>query len=149
MTEKERGAQVAFQVRSRSRLGSRAVLLAGFGALLILMAIICIDSLHTLGEFQTANTQIRQDFLYREHTLEQVRTGIYESGNIVRDYILIESDPDAQVILRTEFQTIHNETTATLNACIQSLPTSKREPFQHLAVELENYWSTIGPIFAL
>jgi len=149
MTEKEPGAQVAFQVQSRSRLGSRAVLLAGFGALLILMAIICIDSLHTLGEFQTANTQIRQDFLYREHTLEQVRTGLYESGNIVRDYILIESDPDAQMILRTEFQTIHNETTATLNACIQSLPTSKREPFQHLAVELENYWSTIGPIFAL
>ena len=25
----------------------------------------------------------------------------------------------------------------------------KREPFQHLAVELGNYWSTIGPISAL
>jgi hypothetical protein len=84
---------------------SRAVLFAGFGALLILMAIICIDSLHTLEEFQTADTQIRQDFLYREHTLQQVRAGLYESGNIVRDYILIESDPDAQAMLRTEFQT--------------------------------------------
>ena len=91
MTEKEPRPQVVFQVQSRSRLGSRAVLLAGFGALLILMAIICIDSPHTLGEFQTANTQIRQDFLYREHTLEQVRTGLYESGNIVREYILIET----------------------------------------------------------
>ena len=149
MTQKEASAQVATQVQSRRRLGSRTVLLAGFGASLILMAIICIDSLHTLGEFQTANTQIRQDFLYRERTLEQVRAGLYESGNILRDYILIESDPHAQVTLRTEFQTIHNETTATLNACIQSLPTSKREPFQHLVVELENYWSTIGPIFAL
>ena len=149
MTEKERSTQVASRVRSRRRLGSRAVLLGGFGALLILMAIICIDSLHTLGEFQTANTQIRQDFLYREHTLEQVRAGLYESGNIVRDYILMESDPDAQAMLRTEFQTIQNETTATLNACIQSLPAGKREPFQHLAVELGNYWSTIGPISAL
>jgi hypothetical protein len=113
------------------------------------MAIICIDSLRTLGEFQTANTQIRQDFLYREHTLEQVRAGLYESGNIVRDYILMESDPDAQAMLRTEFQTIQNETTATLHACIESLPAGKREPFQHLAVELGNYWSTIGPISAL
>jgi signal transduction histidine kinase len=124
-------------------------LLGGFGALLILMAIICIDSPHTLGKFQTANTQIRQDFLYREHTLEQVRAGLYESGNLVRDYILMESDPDAQAMLRTEFQTIQNETTLTLHACIQSLPAGKREPFQHLAVELGNYWSTIGPISAL
>ena len=149
MTEKEPSTQVASKVQGRRRLGSRAVLFAGFGALLILMAIICIDSLHTLEEFQTADTQIRQDFLYREHTLEQVRAGLYESGNIVRDYILIESDPDAQAMLRTEFQTIHNETNATLSACIQSLPTGKREPFQHLAVELENYWLTIGPNFAL
>ena len=149
MTEKERSTQVASRVQSRRRLGSRVVLLGGFGALLILMAIICIDSPRTLGEFQTANTQIRQDFLYREHTLEQVRAGLYESGNIVRDYILMESDPDAQAMLRIEFQTIQNETTATLNACIQSLPAGKREPFQHLAVELGNYWSTIGPISAL
>jgi signal transduction histidine kinase len=148
MTE-EPNTPAASQAQNRRRFGSRAALFAGFGALLILMAIICIDSSHTLGEFQTANTQIRQDFLYRERALEQVRAGLYESGNIVRDYILIESDADAQAMLRTEFQTIHNETTATLNACIQSLPTVKREPFQHLAVELENYWSTIGPIFAL
>ena len=149
MTEKQPRTQVAFRLQSRRRSGSRAVLLGGFGALLILMAIICIDSPHTLGEFQTANTQIRQDFLYREHTLEQVRAGLYESGDIVRDYILMESDPDAQAMLRTEFQTIQNETTATLNACIQSLPAGKREPFQHLAVELGNYWSTIGPISTL
>jgi signal transduction histidine kinase len=149
MTEKEPSTQVASRVQSRRRLRSRAVLLGGFGALLILMAIICIDSLHTLGEFQTANTQIRQDFLYREYTLEQIRAGLYESGNIVRDYILMESDPDAQAMLRTELQTIRDQTTATLNARIQSLPAGKREPLQHLAVELGNYWSTIGPISAL
>jgi len=138
MSAKEPTTPEASQVQNRGRLGSRAALFAGFGALLILTAIICIDSLHTLGEFQTANTQIRQDFLYQERTLEQVRAGLYESGNIVRDYMLIESDAAAQAMLRTEFQTIHNEATATLNACIQSLPAVKREPFQHLAVELEN-----------
>jgi hypothetical protein len=35
-----------------------------------------------------------------------------------------------------------------LQACIQSLPAGKREPFQHLAEELERYWSTVDPIFA-
>ena len=149
MTIQKMDTPAAFQAETQWRLGSRSVLVAGFGALLILMAIICIDSLHTLGEFQTANTQIRQDFLYRENTLEQVQAGLYESGDIARDYILIESGTDTQAMLRTEFQTIHHETTAKLNACIQSLTTGKREPFQHLAVELENYWSTIGPILAL
>jgi signal transduction histidine kinase len=36
-----------------------------------------------------------------------------------------------------------------LKACIESLPAEKRGPFQHLAAELENDWSTLGPIFAL
>ena len=71
----ERNKPVASSAQSRRRLGSRAALFGGFGALLILMALICIDSLHTLGAFETDNTQIRQNFLYRERTLEQVLSG--------------------------------------------------------------------------
>jgi hypothetical protein len=149
MTEKRRNKPVASSAQSRRRLGSRAALFGGFGALLILMALMCIDSLHTLGAFETDNTQIRQNFLYRERTLEQGRAGLYETGNIMRDYVLIASDPHGQEMLRRELQSIENVTTAALKECIQSLPTGQREPFQHLAVELDNYWSTIGPIFAL
>jgi signal transduction histidine kinase len=149
MTEKKPDMPVASKAQSRRWFGSRTALFAGFGAVLILMAIICIDSLHTLGAFETNNTQIRQDFLYRERTLEQVRASLYETGNIMRDYIPIESDPHAREILRTNLQSIEIETTKALKVCIQSLPTGKKEPFQHLSLELEHYWSTIGPIFAL
>jgi signal transduction histidine kinase len=149
MTEKTSDTPVASQTQSLRRLGSRAALLAGFGALLVLMAIICIDSLRTLGAFESSNARIRQDFLYRERTLERVRTGLYESSNILRDYILIGLDPGAREALRTELQSVRSETTATLNACIQSLPAGEREPFQHLAAELERYWSAIDPIFTL
>jgi len=149
MTDKKTDTLVAFPIQSPLRLRSRPVLFGGFGALLILMAIICIDSLHTLGAFESNNIQIRQAFFYRERTLEQVRAGLYESGNIMRDHTPIESDPHAQETLRTQLLSIHNETSAALEACIQSLPTGKREPFNHLAVELEHYWSTIGPIFQL
>jgi signal transduction histidine kinase len=148
MTEKNHDIPAASQAQKRRRLRFRATLFAGFGALLILMGTIFIDSLHTLGVFETNNTQIRRDFLYRERALEQVRAGLYESGNILRDYVLIKSDPHAQEILRSEVQSIENQTTAALKACIQSLPTGKRQPFQHLSMELETYWSTIGPIFA-
>ena len=146
MTDEKSYMPVDSKSQGRRRLGSRGALFAGFGALLTLMAIICIDSLHTLGAFETDNTQIRQDYLYRERTLEQVRASLYETGNIMRDYILIGSDPHAQEMLRTELQSIENETTAALKICIQSLPTGKKEAFQRLAKELEHYWSTIGPI---
>src|ERR1035438_6254406 len=146
MIEKKRDTLVASPVQGRRQFGSRAALFAGFGTLLILMAIVSIDSLQTLEVFETHNTQIRQDFLYREHTLEQVRTSVYESGDIMSDYTVIDSDPHTQERLRTEFQSIHNETTASLQACIQSLPTDKRESFQHLAEELERYWSRVDPI---
>lgn len=148
MIQRKPDIPLAPAVRSRRQLRSRAALFAGFGALLLLMGIICVDSLRTLGAFETRNTQIRQDFLYRERTLEQVRAGLYESGNIIGGYTLIESDPQAQQTLRTELESIRNETTAELQACIQSLPPGKSEPFRRLDVELAKYWSAIGPLLS-
>jgi len=100
-----------------------------------------------LRAIETSDAQIRRDFLYRERTLEQARTGLYESGNIVRDYILGGSDRNAQARLHQEFQSIRDATNAALRSCIESLPPSGREPFQHLAAELQNYWSALDPIF--
>jgi signal transduction histidine kinase len=148
MAEKTLDAVVAFPIQGRQRVGSRAALFTGFGMLLALMAIMSIDSLHTLQTFEAHNTQIKQDYLYIEHTLKQVRNGVYESGDIMGDYIMIESDSHAPERLHTEIQSIRNETTASLTACIQSLPIDKRESFQHLTQELEHYWSSIDAIFA-
>ena len=147
MTETKETLRVASQSYSQRRFGPRAELFAGFGALLALMAVMSVDSLRTLRAIETSDAQIRRDFLYRERTLEQARTGLYESGNIVRDYILGGSDRNAQARLHQEFQSIRDATNAALRSCIESLPPSGREPFQHLAAELQNYWSALDPIF--
>ncbi len=149
MTEKKPDPSVASKAPSREWFGSGAALFAGFGTLLILMATVSIDSLYTLQAFETHNTQIRQEFVYREHTLEQVRTGVYESGDIISDYAVIDSDPQSQERLRAQFQSIRNETTASLKACIESLSADKREPFRHLADELERYWLKGDRLLAL
>jgi signal transduction histidine kinase len=149
MIEQKPDMRVSPRAKTWRWSGSRAALFAGFGALLVLMAIICVDSLHTLGAFEKDNAQIRLDFLYRERILEQVRASLYETSSIMRDYILIESDSQAQEMLRNELQSIESTTTAALTACIESLPAGKKEPFQRLAVELEHYWSTIAPISGL
>jgi signal transduction histidine kinase len=149
MAETQQDTTVATPVQGGPKFGSRVALLAGFGTLLILMAITSIDSLSTLTAFEEHNIQIRQGFLYRERMLERVRTSVYESGDIVGEYALIESDPHTLEWLRTRFRSIRQETTESLEACIQSLPTDKRELFQHLAQELERYWSKMDPIFTL
>ena len=137
------------QAKSWRELGSRAALVAGFGTLLVFMAFVCIDSLHSLARFEADNIQIRQTFLYREHTLDQIRANLYESANITSDYLLNENALDSQQRLRAELQSLHRETTAALSACVQSLPTEKTEPFERLAMELESYWSTIDAMVTL
>ncbi len=120
MTEMKPDRPVTSKVPRREWFGSRAALFAGFGTLLILMAAVSIDSLYTLEALETHDTQIRKEFVYREHTLGQVRTSVYESGDIMSDYTVIDSDPHTQERLRGKFQSIRDETTALLKACIES-----------------------------
>jgi signal transduction histidine kinase len=147
MTQKKSTSPAAPQVHSQKLFGPRTALFAGFGALLILMGIISVDSLQTLRAIEASDAQIRRDSLFRERTLEQVRSGLYESGNLVRDYLLLESGASTPEMLRDEFQSVRKGTSGGLKACIQSLPAEKRLPFQHLTEELDRYWSTVDPIF--
>jgi signal transduction histidine kinase len=149
VTKNKLDTLIASTAQGRRQFASRAALLVGFGTLLILMAIMSIDLLYTLEAFENHNSHIRQDFADREHTLEQVRSGVYEAGDILSDYALIKSDPQSRGKLRTEFQSLRDESTASLKACMQSMPAEKRAPFQHLAEVLDRYWSEVDPIFAL
>jgi signal transduction histidine kinase len=149
VTKNKLDTLIASTAQGRRQFASRAALLVGFGTLLMLMAIMSIDLLYTLEAFENHNSHIRLDFAYREHTLEQVRSGVYEAGDILSDYALINSDPQSREKLRTEFQSLRDESTASLKACMQSMPAEKRTPFQHLAEVLDRYWSEVDPIFAL
>src|SRR5215469_8533805 len=150
MTEDRIHSRLVAVPESRRRWGSGAALLAGFGALLVLMAIICIDALRSLSAFETRDTQIRNDLVYRQRTLEQVRDGLYESGTIMRDYLLVgETEPRVRQKLESELQSIRDGNAAALEACIEWLSEDKREPFRRLAAELDNYRSAMGrPIAA-
>jgi len=135
--------------RVRRGPGARSALIAGFGALLILMGFICVDSLHTLAAFASNNAQIRKDFLYREQTLTQVRTSLYESGVIMRDYILAETGPAEQRALEAEIRSSREQTSSVLEACVRTLPAAESTPFKDLQQEMERYWSMLDPIFAM
>src|SRR5215468_6294480 len=69
-------------------IGSRFVLAAGFGGLLLLAAYAGYDGVRALAQIRAANDRIREDFLLRTRLLERIRGDVYVSGTYVRDYLL-------------------------------------------------------------
>jgi signal transduction histidine kinase len=132
---------------SRRRLGRRAVLFAGFAGLLAIMATAGVYSLQIAREIQDSNTQMRRDFLSRDRTLDHIRSNLYESGNIVRDYLLVGSEQNGAETLRNDLKAIHDDMETALTAYSRSLRPDERRPFQQLTTEVRTYRSTLNPIF--
>ena len=147
MTEQKPIPPAFYQARRLGGFKPWAALIAGFGVLLALMAVMYIDTLRVLSETETRSAQIRRDFLTRERTLDQIRSGLYESGNVVRDYVLAESDQNPPEVLRAQLRAIRDEMEVVKKADSQSLSPQGEEAYQHLAAELESYWATLDPIF--
>jgi signal transduction histidine kinase len=115
-----------------------------------LLAILAAEGFYSLKiawQIQVSNTEMRRDFLSRDRRLEQIRSTLYESGNVVRDYVLVEPSENKAETLRTEFKTIRDNMETALKVYSQSLRPEERGPFQHLATEVETYWLTLEPLF--
>ena len=68
--------------------GGRPLLLAGFGSLLLLMLVAGGYALRTLEQVRTSDLEERDSYLRRDRALDEVRTGIYQSAIVMRDYLL-------------------------------------------------------------
>ena len=76
----------------------RRVLLAGFGGLLTLMLAGGIDSLIRLHEVNREEAGLREVYLQRALSLEQIRAGIYQSSILLRDYLLSGDSRSSQEV---------------------------------------------------
>jgi signal transduction histidine kinase len=130
-----------------NRWGARIARIAGFGGLLAILAAEGFYSLKIAWQIQVSNTEMRHDFLSRDRRLEQIRSALYESGNVVRDYVLVEPGENKAETLRTELKTIRDDMETALKVYSLSLRPEDRGPFQQLATEVGTYWSTLEPIF--
>jgi signal transduction histidine kinase len=121
--------------------------IAGFGGLLAILAAEGFYSLKIAWQIQVSNTEMRRDFLSRDRTLEQIRSALYESGNIARDYVLVEAGENKAEPLRIELKMTRDDMETALRVYSLSLRPEEKGPFQQLAAEVETYWSTLEPIF--
>ena len=129
-----------------SAVNSRFVLLAGFGGLLVLMALAEFDGVHALRQIQTANDVSRDDFLVRTRLLERIRADVYVSGTYVRDYLLEPESGKAESHRNSLIET-RADMDAALRKYQDLLRGEEKQPFDTLMQELDAYWKVLQPVF--
>lgn len=133
------------ELPKKSRKQSRAVLFAGFGGLLLLMAFAGVDARQVLRRMQDRDASIQRDFLARSRVLNQIRSDVYLSGTYARDYLL-DPEPAAAEKNRAELARLREEMD-TILAGYAGLPRpEERAPLDGLRSSLTAYWRALDPV---
>ena len=127
-------------------LSTRFALAAGFGGLLVIVAIGGVYGLRVLQNIRRDDNQIRRQFLLKNHALNNVRSSLYLSGTYVRDYLL-EAEPGRAEAYRASLEEVHRQMESALESFGQQLPPEQATYYTELSAELSDYWRTLGPIF--
>jgi hypothetical protein len=124
--------------RSSLRRGRR-LLLVGFGGLLALMLAGGIDSLVRLRQVNMTEADIREVYLHRAHSLEQIRSGIYQSSIVLRDYMLA-GDPQSAAEQARKWNEIRIKTDQAVAQSAADVEPEEVPFFQSLRNEVRDYW---------
>jgi signal transduction histidine kinase len=125
------------------KIGGRPLLLAGFGSLLVLMLVAGGYALGTLEQVRTTDLEERNNYLTRDHALDRVRNGIYQSAIIMRDYLLaLDEKTGAAQIER--FAETRDQTDQALAECARLIDPAESAALQELQSELLVYWKLLA-----
>ena len=116
----------------------------GFTGLLLLMAGLAIDSGRLLRNVAATSAGLRRESRERDGLLDQLRTDIYHSGTVVRDYLLEVDDARAQGH-KTELERVRARIDDTLGSYAAKVPESERIAFKDLRDYVESYWKSLAP----
>jgi signal transduction histidine kinase len=117
----------------------RRVLLAGFGGLLTLMLAGGIDSLIRLHEVNRQEAGLREVYLQRALSLEQIRAGIYQSSILLRDYLLAGDSPSAQEVA-DKWNEIRRKTDQVIAQRAAAVEPAEAPLFRDLRNQVKEYW---------
>src|SRR5262245_38319911 len=118
------------------------VLSVGFGGLLVFIIAGAWGSLLVLGRVQGNETHIRRAFLHRLQALDGIRSQIYLSGTLVRDFLL-SPDPEVATAQTARLKALNQESNAAMQEYARALEPEEREPFRALKSEIDSYWHVL------
>jgi signal transduction histidine kinase len=128
--------------------GGRRLLLAGFGGLLALMLAAGVDALLVLRKVRASDAQVRDVYFARTQSLEKVRTGIYQSAILMRDYLLAV-DPEVARAQVEKWMAIRHSTDAALEECAAVIDRPEQAPMRSLQMQVAVYWKLLDFIAEL
>src|SRR5262245_28410152 len=129
-------------------LSTRFALIAGFGGLLIISTLAGMDTLRVLRQIRANGDRIRQEFLFRNHVLNNIRSDLYLSGTFVRDYLL-EPELENAESYRSSLEQVRTEMDSALESYGSKLDPEESKQFAALENELAGYWDVLGPVMKL
>src|SRR5712692_6388491 len=149
MGQIRRESDMRFNPRfDRLILSTRIALIAGFGGLLVIISFAGFGTLRVLRQIRINGGQIRQDFLFRNHVLNGIRSDLYLSGTYVRDYLL-EPDFERAESYRSTLEKVRTEMDSALESYGSKLGPEESEHYTALKIELARYWDILGPVLQL
>ncbi len=122
------------------------MLIVGFGALLVLIFVAGVDALAVLRQVRTSETGIRDAYLRRDSLMEDIRTCIYQSSTIERDYFLATTGAEASREFE-RWRDLRVKSDGVMQAYSSQTDASDVRVFQTLKTELDSYWQLQSAIF--
>jgi signal transduction histidine kinase len=124
---------------------TRLLLWIGFGGLLLLMLVLGSSAVSFLYQVQIHQEQLRQDYVSRDRTLEQLRSAIYLSGSAVRDFLLDRAVPPSS-LHATQYKEMLDRIDASLRECATQMPHGQAALHEVRAV-LDEYLAMTSRVF--
>ncbi len=125
------------------RRQTKFFLWVGFGGLLLLMGGLGVSAISFLHQIELRHERIREEFVSRNRTLEQLRSDLYLSGTYVRDFLL-----DGSSLAAAQHKAAYLDTQQKIQSGVslyrRSLRSEEREPFEALDWELLSYFGTLN-----
>ena len=130
----------------RVLLSTRFALGAGFGGLLAIMALAGAYGIRILQQIRYNEDQIRQQFLLKNHALNDIRFQFHLAGTSVRDYLL-ELEPGRAANYMTSLTQARRQMESALESFRRQLEPDQIQYYTELSTQLSNFWQVLGPIF--
>ncbi len=126
--------------------GTGAILLMGFGALVIMIGALGFGAFHRADQIESEIAVIHENYRQTALALSGTNADAYKSGIIVRDYLLDPSRASApeykQELL--DIRAAMPQRLETLNRLISS---DEGRVLERLRTELNAYWDSLDPVF--
>jgi signal transduction histidine kinase len=123
-----------------------AILLMGFGALVIMIAALGFGAFHRANRIESEIAAIHENYRQTALALSRTKEDAYKSGIIVRDYLLDPSRASAPQY-KHELLNIRSAMPQRLESLNRLISGDEGRVLERLGTELNAYWDSLDPIF--